>query len=92
MPKGKGGGGGNVGTANMTSIILGAITIVLALIGKTVPLGGNPKMCSRLIQGNLNRKGHGNPELSGAQAPKCAETIDLLPLWGNEIVRYSSES
>lgn len=35
MPKGKGGGGGSssAGTANLTSIILGAITIVLALIG-----------------------------------------------------------
>lgn len=34
MPKGKGGGGGGgTTTANMSSIILGAITIVLALIG-----------------------------------------------------------
>jgi len=35
MPKGKGGGGerGPGGAANLTSIILGAITIVLALIG-----------------------------------------------------------
>jgi len=35
MPKGKGGGGGegSAGTTNITSIILGAITIVLALIG-----------------------------------------------------------
>jgi len=35
MPKGKGGGGGegSAGATNITSIILGAITIVLALIG-----------------------------------------------------------
>jgi len=34
MPKGKGsGGGGGAGGANLQSIILGAITIVLALIG-----------------------------------------------------------
>lgn len=95
MPKGKGkgeGSGESAGTTNITSIILGAITIVLALISKIVPLRGDPKMSSGLIRGNLNQAWHGNPELSGAYAPKCVETIDPLPLVGNEIVRYSSES
>lgn len=81
------------GGANLQTIILGAITIVLALINKMVPLRGNSKMRSRLIRGNLNSiMSIGNPELSGEKSLKCVETIDLLPFWGNEIVRYSSES
>lgn len=69
--------------------LIGVVLIVYSAINNTiVASGSNPSRITGLIQGNLNQKWQGNPELSlGNFLSKCAETLHPVSLWDSEKVR-----